>query len=357
MLLVSSNAATAVAHRILNPAKKRLCTICNAVELTELGEIQGYRARKKFIVLECGSCKTSVVDPCVSDDRLYDAIYKNVALVPGYSRYHTLAGELLRTSNPLKRIANSEDSYYAVVKTLKERVQDKSRTKICEVGCGQGYLTYSLVKSGFDCSGVDISATAVELARKRYGNYYFCGTISEFSKRYTKPDIVIATELIEHLINPVQFVRNMLDTINERGIVVLTTPRKPFHTQRIWDTELPPVHLWWFGEIGLKSIAKQAESSVSFIDCAGFYKSNPDYYLNNSSSCDARKPVFDDRYEMINQTLPREPSRKFGKPLKRVLPTWMVQRLQKLRAGYSYAGPITGANSRSIAAIFWKPES
>src|ERR1700694_2586580 len=157
-----------------------LCTICKSVELTRAGSVDGYRQGDHYAVFECRGCESSVVDPCRGDERLYEAIYKNVSKVPGYARYHTLADQLLHARDPLNYIAKAEDCYYAIVKSLRDRISRKAETKICEVGCGQGYLTYALVRGGFNCTGVDISANAVALARQRFGDNYFCGDVSDF---------------------------------------------------------------------------------------------------------------------------------------------------------------------------------
>jgi SAM-dependent methyltransferase len=326
------------------------CSICHSDRLTNVGEVQGYRQGSSFAVFECEACETSVVEPRRSDDKLYDAIYRNVSRVPGYSRYHFLAEELLHAHDPLTRIADTEDSYHAIVKTLNERVSDKSQTKICEVGCGQGYLTYSLVKAGFDCTGVDISANAVALARQRYGDHYFCGTVQDFCELNAKPDIVVATELIEHLEDPVQFVLTLLSALGEHGIIVLTTPNKPPLCRLIWDTELPPVHLWWFTKTGLAAIAKQVNCNISFVDFTDFYKTNPQYQLLDRRT--DRMPVFDQSYELLPSTPIDRRSGIMARHIKRLLPNFMVRMVQRVLAGDRYGGAIGNANSHTIAAIF-----
>jgi SAM-dependent methyltransferase len=331
-----------------------LCDICHSNSLTSLGHIQGYREGTRFTIFECAECETSVVDPRRTDNKLYNAIYGNVARTPGYSRYHSLADELLQARDPLKYIADTEECYYAIVKTLNERVLDKSRTKICEVGCGQGYLTYSLLKSGFDCTGVDISENAVALARQRYGDHYFCGNVNDFCNLNGKLDIVVATELIEHLENPVQFIRALFSALGEHGIIVLTTPNKPPRSRQIWDTELPPVHLWWFTRTGLAAMAKQLHCDIDYVDFTDFYKANPHYRLLDANR--DRMPIFNQGYELIR---PNPVERRFGaakRRIKRMLPNSMIRKIQQLRAGNNYGGVIDNAHSQTIGAIFTRPD-
>src|SRR5271168_5078477 len=107
-----------------------ICKICQFDSVRIVGQVEGYRRGSFFAVLECAVCGTSMADPCRGDPDLYDAIYRNVEDVPGYSRYFQLAEELLDAPDPLDYIASKEDCYYAIARVLRERVADKSRTKL-----------------------------------------------------------------------------------------------------------------------------------------------------------------------------------------------------------------------------------
>jgi SAM-dependent methyltransferase len=330
------------------------CKICHSDAVSRVGSIQGYRKGTYFAVFECQVCESSTVDPCESDDKLYEAIYENVARVPGYSRYHLLAQELHHVRDPLTYIANTEECYWAIIKTLSEKVSDKSQSRICEVGCGQGYLTYSLVRAGFNSTGVDISAKAIALARTHYGNHYFCGRINDFIRTNDRPDIIVATELIEHLEQPVEFVLNMLDALNHDGILALTTPNKLVHAGVIWDTELPPVHLWWFSKGGLVAIAKELSCKIDFVDFTEFYRKNPQYRLRNQSTVKERMPVFDHQYQLIQSTPAGGKLRSLKRTLREILPPSLVRKVKRLRAGGDHASEVSDSTSGTIGAVFTK---
>jgi SAM-dependent methyltransferase len=270
--------------------------------------------------------------------------------VPGYARYHTLANRLVHARDPLDYISNAEDCYYGIIETLRERVVKKAETKICEVGCGQGYLTYALVRGGFNCTGVDISKNAVALAKQRFGDNYFCGDVNDFIATYGKPRVIVAAELIEHLPNPLQFISDMLSALGEEGFVVVTTPNKVRHVGVIWDTELPPVHLWWFTKRSLTAIARQLSCNIDFVDFTPFYRKNP---LPRQIRTGARLPIFNEQYELI-QFSPKE--RKLGRlrrQLREILPRSITEKIQRLRAGGEHRR-VDDANSSIIAAIFSK---
>lgn len=108
--------------------------------------------------------------------------------------------------------------------------------KICELGCG---LSPFLAKSRFkEKWGIDFSKKTVEKARELYRgvNYFQCeATNTPFKDGYF--DYVVAGEIIEHLDNPEDLIKEMLRIANKG--VILSTPHLEF---------IDPEHLWEFGE-------------------------------------------------------------------------------------------------------------
>ena len=136
-----------------------------------------------------------------------------------------------------------------------------------------GYLTYSLIQDGYKTVGLDISQTAVNNAIDNFGNYYICADLLEFSiQNPEKFDIVILTEVIEHINKPIDFMKAILLLLKSSGYTIITTPNKSFYPKDIiWESDLPPVHLWWFGEESLKYIADLLNAKISFINFKIFY--------------------------------------------------------------------------------------
>jgi SAM-dependent methyltransferase len=327
------------------------CIVCESRALNEVGSIQGYRRDTYYTVLECSECETSFVEPCKSDDMLYEAIYRNVARVPGYARYVVLADELLARRDPLAHLANEDECYYAVITALQSKFPDRSGAKICEVGCGQGYLTYALTRAGYDSTGVDISSKAIDLAKRRYGDHYFCGDIHEFVKSHDRLNAIIATELIEHLDNPVLFARNMLAALQEGGSLILTTPNKLRGDTRIWDTELPPVHLSWLSKTSMRRLAERIDCNVEFIDFTQFYESSDKYQLSERAAVKERLPVFNEQYELIQFAQDQNWGSRLRRRVKQSLPVGITRTVQRARGRGEYR-PCSNEASGTIGAVF-----
>ncbi len=338
-----------------------LCAICSSNSVEEIATIDGYRETTSYTVSECGACGASSVRPCELDTRIYGAIYKNVKDVPGYSRYYSLANDIERQADPLNYIANVEEPYFAVIDVLRTQFARRDRLEICEVGCGQGYFTFALRKAGFRATGVDHSREAIELARRRYGDFYFCGNLKNYIARLQEPpQFIFACEVIEHLVDPIGFVSEALQCLPSGGILAITTPNKLQYgnqsAQRfVWDTELPPVHLWWLTKNSFVEMARRLNCTVSFSDFTKFYQLNERFLASESGAVAARSPILDKDYNLIQFAHARDGLAPLKNMLKGLLPPAVHKEVRRLRA--SRSGVLRNRNddtSTTIGALFRK---
>jgi SAM-dependent methyltransferase len=255
--------------------QKCSCLLCSGTaELIEQ-QYPGYQEPMTFDIYYCPECNTSFATPRVETSHIYEYIYKNGSNVPAYKRYWKYLNTIKSSNDPLLYLSQKEEMYWAVRHSLSE-IKDKTM-KIMEVGCGLGYLTYSLVKEGYDVVGLDISKNAVDEAIKTFGSYYICADVFEYALEHQNLyDVVILTEVIEHLNEPIEFLKSIMLMLKQGGRIIITTPNKTvFPPDVSWATELPPVHLWWFTEDSMKFMATKINANVSFIDFSDFYKRKP----------------------------------------------------------------------------------
>jgi len=96
---------------------------------------------------------------------------------------------------------------------------------VLDVGCYYGKKTAFLAKH-FEVEGCDISRTAVEKAKKANPKIcFFQGNFEhENLKLPKKYNSVFAAEVIEHVFDTQQFLRNCFNGLNKEGILFITTP-------------------------------------------------------------------------------------------------------------------------------------
>jgi SAM-dependent methyltransferase len=124
----------------------------------------------------------------------------------------------------------------AVLDLLRSRRGGK---RFVEVGCGDGSLSRWLVRRGYSGAGIDLSADAIaaaaatlkpEIAR---GDYTLrCGDVRELDDRAAF-DFALSIMVVEHIEEPVAFVRAMTARVMPGGLVIVGAPGRKDH----WSVE------------------------------------------------------------------------------------------------------------------------
>lgn len=122
------------------------------------------------------------------------------------------------------KIWESEYRHFVVGREVLKKLTKKG--KVLDIGCGAGGLT-SLWKKRFDnlsFTGIDLSASSISLAKKRYKNIKFLiHDANALEKIKGKFDLISACEVIEHLNNPSAFVKKIHHKLEKNGYLYLTT--------------------------------------------------------------------------------------------------------------------------------------
>lgn len=109
----------------------------------------------------------------------------------------------------------------------KESGKDKKDIRILDVGCGTGVMiTIPLASKGFNVVGVDTDAGSIAFAESinPYKDARFiCGEISKinFTRKF---DVIICSEVLEHLGDPEGFLRDICRLLVLDGILIITVP-------------------------------------------------------------------------------------------------------------------------------------
>ncbi|MFH1620590.1 MAG: glycosyltransferase [Patescibacteria group bacterium] len=125
------------------------------------------------------------------------------------------------------------------VNSIKETFDDKSKfsvVKILDVGCGKGNVTLPLAFLGYQVTGVDYDAESIREARKSAEELGLSAVFHEGSLDRVSAqrfDVIIASEVLEHQINPEVFLKDLAQLLTPNGILLLSVPNGNSLEERI----------------------------------------------------------------------------------------------------------------------------
>ena len=132
-----------------------------------------------------------------------------------------------------------------------------AHVRVLDVGCGNGFTCGEFLKRGCRVVGVDLSRSGIEIARKTYhgGRFEVLAADGRLLEELSEPpfDIVISTEVVEHLYSPREYARGCFQALKPGGRFICTTYLKNLvlFLWGHWDSHANP--LWDGGHIGLWS--------------------------------------------------------------------------------------------------------
>ncbi len=161
-------------------------------------------------------------------------------------QFSSLSNKWWDMSGPFSALHKMSNARIEFIKQNATRILKKNKIQVnlldglncLDIGCGGGILSEKLKRLGANVTGIDASKSSIDIAKdhakkSRLEINYKCITTSKLlklkeEKVHNKFDLVIASEVIEHVYNRKIFLSDISNLCRTGGLVVFTTINNSF---------------------------------------------------------------------------------------------------------------------------------
>lgn len=103
-------------------------------------------------------------------------------------------------------------------------LQNISYKRVLDIGCATGYFGEILKKQGKYVVGVDVSQKAINIAKRKLDKAYALDLEQENLPKLKPFDLILLSEVIEHLFTPELTFQKLLKLLKPKGYILISTP-------------------------------------------------------------------------------------------------------------------------------------
>ncbi|MEW6171263.1 MAG: class I SAM-dependent methyltransferase, partial [Candidatus Omnitrophota bacterium] len=241
------------------------CNFCqnNNTKLLFLQKDKFKITNDEFNIVRCQNCGLIYVNPRPTQEEIIK-FYPDT-----YSWKETLVANsfFIKIIRKLEKFYRDHLLRYEVNKTIKSI--RKKKGKVLDLGCGAGDRLNLFRKYGFDSYGTDITDMA-DYAKDFFGLNVIKKDLLEANLPDDFFDIITMQNVIEHVSNPQNIIKECYRILKKNGFLVIQTPNinclQFKFLKNKWTVIDPPRHLYYFSDLILKKELEKNKFKVTNID-------------------------------------------------------------------------------------------
>lgn len=214
--------------------------------------------------LKCYICKNEEIDPvyflknriiyrCLNDE-LYFSVDKKDEKIEYDENYFE--------SSPYGMWKTLNDSYFQTKLDKIVKLTSETNPNILDVGCGWGNFLQVLKNNQLYYLGIDYSAEAIEICRKKRLNCQQIDLVNTNKFNNQQYSAITFFQVLEHLKNPILYLKAAMKLLKKNGVIILTTPNNQSPLRYLagsrWSVYNTPSHYFFYSKKSLESLLKLA---------------------------------------------------------------------------------------------------
>lgn len=190
---------------------------------------------------------------CFNDGLFFSVDKKNASFVYDQDYYG---------SSPYTKLPILRNIYFQnkIKKIL--ALSPKIKPKILDVGCGWGNFLQILNDNQLPYLGIDVSKEAIAICRKNALNCQRADFIKLSKSHRQKYSLITFFQVIEHLKNPLEYLKAAKKLLKKNGILLITTPNNNSPLRTLfgpkWSVYNTPSHYFFYSKKSLGRLLKIA---------------------------------------------------------------------------------------------------
>lgn len=237
------------------------CPLCNESDYKVIGKPKTNHISKDFIdkifnVVQCTNCDVYyVAPPILFSDEQWSILY-NSAYFSSQSNWL-----IRKRAKELKQRFNKSLSYLTTTKNI----------SFLDVGAGEGNTLIEGLERGWDVTGIDIVDNRVNGA-KADGIKFITSKFLEYEFPNDHFDFIYLDSVLEHVVNPKEYLQKIAKILKAGGIVYLGVPNE--------DSLFNDIRRIIFTVLGKKDISVKIVPFDTPYHIIGFNKASLHYIFN-----------------------------------------------------------------------------
>ncbi|MBI4983233.1 class I SAM-dependent methyltransferase [Candidatus Woesearchaeota archaeon] len=246
------------------------CRICSNPQLEIIKSIRTPDTSNKFSVVRCLNCGIIYIDPFPTINQTTELYEKNLL---NNSQYYDLHHEEDLVSFN-QRMDLLEKYSKELLEKYPEVLPEKDQKLLLDYGCSTGNFLEVALNRGYQAEGIELNKNSVEICKKKGQR------VNNLSQK--EYDLVHAGDVIEHVHEPMDFLREIYSLLKKQGILILSTPDWGKWITRKTQVK-PEEHLFYFTKKTLKAIVERSGFEILYLQNCSRRRSIHSLLLSSTS--------------------------------------------------------------------------